>query len=87
VPERRERRGEPGAEQVALEDGYREPTESWLALLCNLRERRVRAPVVAVVVPGTLGGVWVRPTPVRSRPRPPVLVEPEPRHAGAATRL
>lgn len=35
-------------EVVALEDGYRESTESWLALLRDLRERGMRAPVVAV---------------------------------------
>src|SRR5262245_47359 len=35
-------------EVVALEDGYRESTESWLALLRDLKERGMRAPVVAV---------------------------------------
>lgn len=35
-------------EVIALEDGYRESTESWLALLRNLKERGMRAPVVAV---------------------------------------
>ena len=33
---------------MALEDGYRESTESWLALLRDLKERGMRAPVVAV---------------------------------------
>jgi len=35
-------------EVVALEDGYRESTESWLALLRDLKARGMRAPVVAV---------------------------------------
>lgn len=35
-------------EVVALEDGYRESTESWLALLRDLKGRGMRAPVVAV---------------------------------------
>jgi putative transposase len=35
-------------EVVALEDDYRESTESWLALLRDLKERGMRAPVVAV---------------------------------------
>lgn len=35
-------------EVVALEDGYRESTESWLALLHDLKARGMRAPVVAV---------------------------------------
>ena len=35
-------------EVVALEDGYRESTESWLAMLRDLKERGMRDPVVAV---------------------------------------
>lgn len=35
-------------EVIALEDGFRESTESWSALLRNLKERGMRAPVVAV---------------------------------------
>lgn len=35
-------------EVIALEDGYRESTESWLSLMRNLKERGMRAPVVAV---------------------------------------
>jgi len=35
-------------EVVALEDGYRESTESWLSLLRDLKARGMRAPVVAV---------------------------------------
>jgi len=35
-------------EVIALEDGYRESTESWLALLRDLKARGMRAPVVAV---------------------------------------
>jgi putative transposase len=35
-------------EVVAIEDGYRESTESWLTLLRNLRERGMRAPVLSV---------------------------------------
>jgi putative transposase len=35
-------------EVVALEDGYRESTESWQALLRDLKARGMRAPVVAV---------------------------------------
>ena len=35
-------------EVIALEDGYRESTESWLALLRDLKARGLRAPVVAV---------------------------------------
>ncbi len=35
-------------EVVALEDGYRESTESWLALLRDLKARGMRAPAVAV---------------------------------------
>ena len=34
-------------EVIALEDGYRESTESWLALLRDLKARGMRAPVVA----------------------------------------
>jgi transposase-like protein len=33
---------------LALEDGYRESTESWLALLRDLKAHGMRAPVVAV---------------------------------------
>jgi transposase-like protein len=35
-------------ELVALEDGYRESTESWLSLLRDLKARGMQAPVVAV---------------------------------------
>ena len=35
-------------EVIALEDGYRESTESWLALLRDVKARGMRAPVVAV---------------------------------------
>lgn len=35
-------------EVIALEDGFRESTESWSALLRNLKERGMRAPMVAV---------------------------------------
>jgi transposase-like protein len=35
-------------EVIAVEDGYRESTESWLSLLRNLKRRGMRAPVVAV---------------------------------------
>ena len=35
-------------ELVALEDGYRESTESWLTLLRDLKRRGMRAPVVAI---------------------------------------
>jgi transposase-like protein len=35
-------------ETIALEDGYRESTESWLSLLRDLKARGLRAPVVAV---------------------------------------
>ena len=35
-------------ELVALEDGYRESTDSWAAVLRDLRRRGLRAPVVAV---------------------------------------
>ena len=35
-------------EVLALEDGYRESTESWLALLRDLKARGMRAPIVAV---------------------------------------
>lgn len=35
-------------ELVALEDGYRESTESWLAVLRDLKDRGMRAPAVAV---------------------------------------
>ena len=35
-------------EVIALEDGYRESTESWLALLRDLKARGMRAPVAAV---------------------------------------
>jgi putative transposase len=35
-------------EVIALEDGYRESTESWKSLLRNLKKRGMRAPVVAV---------------------------------------
>lgn len=35
-------------EVIALEDGYRESTESWLSLLRDVKARGLRAPVVAV---------------------------------------
>ncbi len=35
-------------EVIALEDGYRESTESWLSLLRDLKARGMRAPVIAV---------------------------------------
>lgn len=35
-------------EVIALEDGYRESTESWLSLLRSLKARGMRAPAVAV---------------------------------------
>src|SRR5215210_1728646 len=35
-------------EVIAVEDGYRESTESWLTLLRDLQRRGMRAPVVAV---------------------------------------
>jgi putative transposase len=35
-------------ELLAIEDGYRESTESWSSVLRNLRRRGMRAPVVAV---------------------------------------
>ena len=35
-------------EVIAVEDGYRESTESWLTLLRDLKKRGMRAPVVAV---------------------------------------
>ena len=35
-------------ELIALQDGYRESTESWAELLRDLRNRRMRAPVLAV---------------------------------------
>jgi transposase-like protein len=35
-------------ELIAVEDGYRESTESWAALLRDLKRRGMRAPVVAV---------------------------------------
>jgi putative transposase len=35
-------------EVIAVEDGYRESTESWLTLLRELKRRGMRAPVVAV---------------------------------------
>ncbi|HEV2087592.1 MAG TPA: IS256 family transposase [Cryptosporangiaceae bacterium] len=35
-------------EVIAVEDGYRESTESWLAVLRDLRRRGMRAPVLAV---------------------------------------
>jgi putative transposase len=41
-------------EIIAIEDGYRESTESWASLLRNLRERGMAAPVLAVA-DGALG--------------------------------
>jgi transposase-like protein len=41
-------------ELIAIEDGYRESTESWAALLRGLKRRGMRAPVVAVA-DGALG--------------------------------
>ena len=35
-------------ELVALEDGYRESTDSWATVLRDLKRRGMRAPVVAV---------------------------------------
>ena len=35
-------------ELIAISDGYRESTDSWAALLRDLRHRDMRAPVVAV---------------------------------------
>src|SRR5690606_36480336 len=35
-------------ELIAIEDGYRESTESWAALLRDLKRRGMRAPVLAV---------------------------------------
>jgi transposase-like protein len=35
-------------ELIAVEDGYRESTESWASLLRDLKRRRMRAPLVAV---------------------------------------
>jgi transposase-like protein len=35
-------------ELIAIEDGYRESTESWAALLRDLKRREMRAPVLAV---------------------------------------
>ena len=57
-------------ELVALEDGYRESAESWASLLRNLRDRGLRAPVVAIG-DGALGfwsalrDVWPETTPQR----------------------
>jgi putative transposase len=46
-------------ELVAIADGYRESTDSWAALLGDLRRRGMRAPVVAIG-DGALG-FWVAP--------------------------
>jgi putative transposase len=35
-------------ELVAVEDGYRESTESWALLLRDLKKRGMRAPVLAI---------------------------------------
>jgi transposase-like protein len=35
-------------EVVALEDGYREPTESWASVLRDLKRRGMTAPVLAI---------------------------------------
>ena len=43
-------------EVIAVEDGYRESTESWLTVLRDLTRRWMRAPVVAVAAPAR--GVW-----------------------------
>ena len=57
-------------ELVALEDGYRESTESWASVLRDLRRRGLRAPVMAVG-DGALGfwsavrDVWPQTTPQR----------------------
>lgn len=57
-------------ELVALEDGYRESAESWASVLRDLRERGLRAPVVAIG-DGALGfwsavrDVWPETTPQR----------------------
>ena len=58
-------------ELVALEDGYRESTESWASVLRDLRGRGLRAPAVAVG-DGALGfwsamrDVWPETTPQRA---------------------
>jgi putative transposase len=39
---------------LAIEDGYRESTESWLAVLRDLKTRGMRAPVL-VIGDGALG--------------------------------
>jgi transposase-like protein len=44
-------------ELIAVEDGYRESTESWLAVLPDLKRRGMRAPVLAIG-DGALG-FWV----------------------------
>ena len=57
-------------ELIALEDGYRESAESWASLLRDLRDRGLRAPVVAIG-DGALGfwsalrDVWPETTPQR----------------------
>lgn len=33
---------------IAIEDGYHESTESWLAVLRDLKARGMRAPVLAI---------------------------------------
>lgn len=42
-------------ELIAIEDGYRESTESWADLLRDLRRRGMRAPVLAI---GSATGRW-----------------------------
>ncbi len=44
-------------ELVAIQDGYRESTESWAELLRDLKKRGMRAPMLAVG-DGALGS-WV----------------------------
>ena len=82
-------------ELVAISDGYRESTDSWAALLRDLRHRDMRAPVVAVG-DGALG-FWaalrdvfpetkeqtVLGAQVRQRPRRPAQVHPAAREEDA----
>ena len=56
-------------ELVAIEDGYRESTESWSSVLRDLRRRGLRAPVLAVG-DGALG-FW---SAVRDLPQRPCTV-------------
>ena len=36
-------------EPIAVQDGYRESRESWKTVLCDLKRRGTRSPVVAVL--------------------------------------